>query len=95
MGKALRLGLCEDDQAPTLLSRARVRLSIPLRIQHPAILWTMGLSRRPDDGAPLVDVHGFPEQDVWGEFAEVAHHTKQSGCIRSRAQDTRKPQAIP
>lgn len=62
MGKAVRLGLGEDQQqSPALLSRARVHLSIPLRIQHPAIPVTMRLSQRPDDGVLLVDVHGFPE----------------------------------
>ena len=66
MGKAVRSGLCEDHQSPSLLSLARVRLSIPSRIQHPAILLTMGLLRRPDDGALPVDLHGFPEQNVGG-----------------------------
>ncbi len=66
MDKAVSLGLCEDHQPLSLLHRARAPLSNPLRIQHPEILLAMGVPRRPDDGALLVDVHGFPEPDVGG-----------------------------
>jgi hypothetical protein len=64
VSKAARLGPCEDHQSLSLLSPTSVLLLIPSRIPHPAILLTMGSSRRPDDGVLQVDVPGFPKQDV-------------------------------